>query len=94
MSYNAIRVATIFKKRGDFMMYNDSISVEFNNFCDNLKKLRVENNLTKKAMAEKLEVTPRTIRMLENHEIPTTLTVEFVYKVIRTFNVDGSDLFK
>ena len=75
-------------------MYNDSISVEFNNFCDNLKKLRVENNLTKKAMAEKLEVTPRTIRMLENHEIPTTLTVEFVYKVIRTFNVDGSDLFK
>ncbi len=76
------------------MMYNDSISVEFNNFCDNLKKLRVENNLTKKAMAEKLEVTPRTIRMLENHEIPTTLTVEFVYKVIRTFNVDGSDLFK
>lgn len=76
------------------MMYNDSISVEFNNFCDNLKKLRVENNLTKKAMAEKLEVTPRTIRMLENHEIPTTLTVEFVYKVIRTFNVGGSDLFK
>ena len=76
------------------MMYNDSISVEFNNFCDNLKKLRVENNLTKKAMAEKLEVTPRTIRMLENYEIPTTLTVEFVYKVIRTFNVDGSDLFK
>ena len=76
------------------MMYNDSISVEFNNFCDNLKKLRVENNLTKKAMAEKLEVTPRTIRMLENHEIPPTLTVEFVYKVIRTFNVDGSDLFK
>lgn len=76
------------------MMYNDSISVEFNNFCDNLKKLRVENNLTKKAMAEKLNVTPRTIRMLENYEIPTTLTVEFVYKVIRTFNVDGSDLFK
>jgi len=76
------------------MMYNDSISVEFNNFCDNLKKLRIENNLTKKAMAEKLNVTPRTIRMLENHEIPATLTVEFVYKVIRTFNVDGSDLFK
>ena len=75
-------------------MYNDSISVEFNNFCDNLKKLRVENNLTKKAMAEKLEVTPRTIRMLENHEMPATLTVEFVYKVICTFNVDGSDLFK
>ena len=76
------------------MMYNDSISVEFNNFCDNLKKLRIENNLTKKAMAEKLNVTPRTIRMLENHEIPATLTVEFVYKVICTFNVDGSDLFK
>ena len=76
------------------MLWNDSITVEFNNFCENLKKLRIENNLTKKAMAEKLEVTPRTIRMLENHEIPTTLTVEFVYKVIRTFNVDGSDLFK
>lgn len=76
------------------MLWNDSITVEFNNFCENLKKLRIENNLTKKAMAEKLDVTTRTIRMIENHEIPTTLTVEFVYKVIRTFNVDGSDLFK
>ncbi len=94
MSYNAIRVATIFKKRGDFMLWNDSITVEFNNFCENLKKLRIENNLTKKAMAKKLNVTPRTIRMLENHEIPTTLTVEFVYKVVYTFNVNGSDLFK
>ncbi len=76
------------------MIYNDSITVEFNNFCENLKKLRIENNLTKKAMAEKLGVTIRTIRMIENHEIPKTITVEFVYKVIRTFKVDGSDLFK
>ena len=45
-------------------------------------------------MAEKLEVTTRTIRMIENHEMPATLTVEFVYKVICTFNVNGSDLFK
>ena len=76
------------------MIWNDSITVEFNNFCENLKKLRIENNLTKKAMAEKLNVTTRTIRMLENHQIPATLTVEFVFKVIRTFNVDGADLFK
>ena len=47
------------------MLWNDSITVEFNNFCENLKKLRIENNLTKKAMAEKLEVTTRTIRMLK-----------------------------
>ncbi len=76
------------------MLWNDSITIEFNNFCENMKKLRIENNLTKKAMAEKLNVTTRTIRMVENHEIPTTLTVEFVYKVIRTFKVDGADLFK
>jgi len=76
------------------MLWNDSITVEFNNFCENLKKLRIENNLTKKAMAEKLDVTTRTISMIENHEIPKTLTVEFVYSVIRTFKVDGADLFK
>ena len=76
------------------MIYNDSITSEFNNFCENVKKLRIENNLTKKAMAEKLNVTTRTIRMLENHQIPVTLTVEFVFKIIRTFNVDGADLFK
>ncbi len=76
------------------MIWNDSITIEFNNFCENMKKLRIENNLTKKAMAEKLNVTTRTIRMLENHQIPATLTVEFVFKIIRTFNVDGADLFK
>lgn len=76
------------------MIWNDSITIEFNNFCENMKKLRIENNLTKKAMAEKLNVTTRTIRMLENHQIPVTLTVEFVFKIIRTFNVDGADLFK
>lgn len=81
-------------KCGDTMIYNNSISVEFNNFCENVKKLRVENNLTKKTMAEKLNVSARTIRMLENHQIPATLTVEFVFKIIRTFNVDGADLFK
>ena len=36
------------------MIFNETITVEFNNFCENVKKLRVENNLTKKAMAEKL----------------------------------------
>ena len=61
------------------MIYNSSITVEFNNFCENVKKLRTENNLTKKAMVEMLEVTPRTIRMIENHQIPATLTVEFVF---------------
>ena len=76
------------------MIFNETITVEFNNFCENVKKLRVENNLTKKAMAEKLNVTTRTIHMLENHQIPVTLTVEFVFKIIRTFNVDGADLFK
>ena len=76
------------------MIWNDSITIEFNNFCENMKKLRIENNLTKQAMAEKLNVTTRTIRMLENHQIPVTLTVEFVFKIIRTFNVDGADLFK
>ena len=76
------------------MIFNETITVEFNNFCENVKKLRVENNLTKKAMAEKLNVTTRTIRMLENHQIPATLTVEFVFKIIRIFNVDGADLFK
>lgn len=69
------------------MIWNDSITIEFNNFCENMKKLRIENNLTKKAMAEKLNVTTRTIRMLENHQIPATLTVEKGYAVIIIFRL-------
>ncbi|MBR3789425.1 MAG: helix-turn-helix transcriptional regulator [Clostridia bacterium] len=76
------------------MEFNDLISTEFNNFCNNIKKLRIDNNLTKKAMAEKLKVSTRTIRMLENHQIPRTLTIEVVLEIMRAFNVDGGDLFK
>lgn len=74
------------------MIWNDSITIEFNNFCENMKKLRIENNLTKKAMAEKLNVTTRTIRMLENHQIPVTLTVEKGLRRNYNFQVNESSL--
>ena len=59
---------------------------------DRLKKLRKENKLTQKDMAEKLGIHPNTISMYEkgNRNIPSTM----IKKISDTFNVSTDYLLR
>lgn len=59
---------------------------------DRLKKIRKENKLTQKQMAEKLDIHPNTISMYEkgNRNIPSNM----VKKISDTFNVSTDYLLR
>ena len=59
---------------------------------DRLKKIRKENKLTQKEMAEKLDIHPNTISMYEkgNRNIPSNM----VKKISDTFNVSTDYLLR
>ena len=59
-------------------------------FADNLKKLRIENNLSQTALAEKLNVNFRTVSAWENSICEPSL--EMLVKLSDLFNESIDDL--
>ena len=59
-------------------------------FADNLKRLRVENNLSQKALAEKLNVNFRTISAWEKSVCEPSL--EMLVKLAEFFEESIEDL--
>ena len=64
------------------------------NFCRNIRDLRITNNLSKKEMAKKLNVSLYVLNKLEKGEMPKRLSVDIIYTIIKNFNVKASDLFE
>lgn len=63
-------------------------------FCENIKKLRKQHNLTKKEMARKLRISIPTLNIIEKGELPKRLTVDIIYAIVDEFNIRADDLFK
>ena len=59
-------------------------------FAENLKRLRVENNLSQKALAEKLNVNFRTISAWEKSVCEPS--IEMLVKLSEFFNEEIEDL--
>lgn len=59
-------------------------------FADNLKKLRIENNLSQTTLAEKLNVNFRTVSAWENSICEPSL--EMLVKLSELFNESIDDL--
>ena len=59
-------------------------------FADNLKRLRVENNLSQKALAEKLNVNFRTVSAWEKSVCEPS--IEMLVKIADIFNESIDDL--
>lgn len=59
-------------------------------FAENLKRLRIENNLSQKALAEKLNVNFRTVSAWEKSVCEPSL--EMLVKISELFNETIEDL--
>ena len=62
-------------------------------FCDNIKKLRKRNKLSKGKMAKKLGISRRWISNLEKGKIPPDLTVEILSTIANSFGIKPSQMF-
>ncbi len=70
------------------------ISQETLIFCQNIKKLREREKLSKKEMAKRLEIGVKSLTMLENGTIPKRLSCKFIFRIEDEFNILPKNIFK
>ncbi len=63
-------------------------------FCENIKILRISNDLSKKEMAQRLGISVRTLNIIESGELPKRLSTKIIFIIVDNFNVKPEDLFK
>ena len=70
-----------------------TVQEEMTVFCNNVKRLREGQGLTRKEMAARLGVGVGTLTRLETGEIPPRLSVSVVCRISREFNIHPRELF-
>lgn len=62
-------------------------------FCENIKKLRKKNGLSQKEMAQKLDISVKSLSTLEKGAIPSRLSVSIVIKIYKIFGIKPAQMF-
>ena len=65
---------------------------EIESFCKNMRNLREANNLSKKEMAHKLNVSVATISNIENGTIPPRLSYIIIVDIYNEFGIIPSQM--
>ena len=62
--------------------------------CENIKFLRIKNNLSKKEMAQKLGISDKSITKIESGDLPRSVNAITLYKIHKTFDVPLDSLLE
>ena len=62
-------------------------------FCENIRLLRQTHRLSKKAMAQALQISVRSLSMIENGTIPPKLGCEMLFCASEHFRIPIRALF-
>lgn len=63
-------------------------------FCENVKKLREIEKISKTKMAKKLEISVYQLSKIENGIIPPRLDISIVVKISKLYEIEPSKLFE
>lgn len=63
------------------------------NFCRNIRALRIEHGLSQKEMARLLDISLYSLRRIEDGSIPKNATVDILYNAHSAFGVTPNQLF-
>ena len=69
------------------------MSIETRIFCENLKKLRAKEGLSKKKMAEKLKISIYFISILEKGKIPPKLDIRILFTIAKCYGTTCGEIF-
>lgn len=72
-------------------MKNDNI---YDIIRRNIKKYRVEQNMTQADLAEKANLSHDYIRQIESEKVSNTFSVQTLYDISKALNIDVGLLFK
>ena len=62
-------------------------------FCQNIKKLRENNNLSKIEMAKIMGLSVMSLRKIENGELPPRIGVNTLFNLCKNFNIKPKKVF-
>ena len=63
-------------------------------FCENVQKLRLANNLTKKEMAKKMQIGVGSLTKIESGILPPRLDCKVIFYLSREFELTPDALFR
>ena len=63
-------------------------------FCENVKKIRENKKLSKRAMAELLGISVYSLNLLERGKVPHRLSIDIVYNINSSFGISPNELFE
>ena len=75
-------------------MIEKNIKDERNNFINNIAYLRKKNGLSKKEMANVLNISVYVLSKIEKGELPKKLSVEIVFNLQKHFKISPEKQFK
>ena len=67
--------------------------LEIQIFCENIKKLRKQNHLSKREMARILHISPKSLTQIENNTIPAKMSVSVLIHASTYFHLRPDELF-
>ena len=73
--------------------YNMSEQTEISIFCENVKRLRKREKMSKKEMARIMHIGVRSITTLENGTIPVRMKYDVILRLKCHFGITVEDLF-
>lgn len=68
---------------------NDTIRI----FCENIKKLRAKEKLSKKEMAKKLGISTTSLTQIENGKLPPRLNTQTLFFIHGRFGILPKEIF-
>lgn len=63
-------------------------------FCQNIRTLRKENQLSLAQMAQQLKIDPSILQLLEQDILPDKLDCDFLVRFSAQYSISLSDLFR
>ena len=75
-------------------MIRKNINVEINNFINNIAYLRKKYGLSKKEMADVLNISIYALNKIEKGELSKKLSVEIIFNLQKHFKISPEKQFK
>lgn len=73
--------------------FNNNHKIDVLIFCENIRFLRKQNNLSQAEMAELLGIGIKSLRSLEKDRIPSRLSCDILFRIYTAFGVYPGDIF-
>ena len=76
------------------MLKGSYVMNEVKTLCENIRELRLKNNLSKRATCKALKISTHTLSMIEKGVLPPRMKCETLVRACHLFGITVKDIFE